>query len=72
MKESNSKSSNRVKSKSKTKTNYSNLFNEFNNSPGKIKKSKNKLFSIYNTHTNIHTKKNQKSNTIQICKSKLN
>ena len=60
MKESNSKSSNRVKSKSKTKTNYSNLFNEFNNSPGKIKKSKNKLFSIYNTHTNIHTKKKPK------------
>ena len=41
MRESNSKSSNKVKSKSKT--NYSNLFNDFSNSPGKIKKSKRKI-----------------------------
>ena len=72
MKESNSKSSNRVKSKSKT--NYSNLFNELNNSPSKIKKSKNKIFSMYNTHTNIRTKKKPKikyTSNLQI-KTKLN
>ena len=58
-KESQSKSSNKVKSKSKT--NYSKLFCEnFNNSPSKIKKYKNKIFSIYNTHTNIRTKKKPK------------
>ena len=55
---SHSKNSNQVKSKSKT--NYSNIFNENSKSPNKIKKTKNKLFSMYNTHTNIRTKKKPK------------
>ena len=69
-KESHSKSSNKVKSKSKCKINYSKIFNEnFNNSPNKIKKSKNKIFSMYNTHTNIRTKQKNKikySSNLQI------
>ena len=73
-KESHSKSSNKVKSKSKT--NYSKLFSDnFNsNSPSKNKKSKNKIFSMYNTHTNIRTKKKAKikySSNLQI-KTKIN
>jgi len=59
IKESHSKSSNKVKNKSKK--NYSKLFNEnFNNSPSKIKKSKNKVICKYNTHTNIRSKKKPK------------
>ena len=59
IKESHSKSSNKVKNKSKT--NYSKLFKEnFNNSPSKIKKSKNKMICKYNTHTNIRSKKKPK------------
>ena len=73
VKESHSKSSNKVKSRSKI--NYSKIFNEnFNNSPGKIKKTKNKIFSMYNTHTNIRTKKKNKikySSNLQI-KTKIN
>ena len=72
-KESHSKSSNKVKSKSKI-TNYSNIFNELNNSPGKIKKTKNKIFSMYNTHTNIRTKKKPKikySSNLQV-KTRVN
>ena len=71
-KESHSKSSNKVKSKSKI--NYSNVFNEINNSPSKIKKAKNKIFSMFNTHTNIRTKKKPKikySSYLQV-KTKVN
>ena len=71
-KESHSKSSNKVKSKSKI--NYSNNFNEINNSPSKIKKAKNKIFSMFNTHTNIRTKKKPKikySSYLQV-KTKVN
>ena len=43
-----------VESKSKSNNSNNNI------SPNKVKKTKNKLFSMYNTHTNIRTKQKPK------------
>ena len=53
-KDSHNKSSNKIKSKSKSNNSNNNI------SPNKVKKTKNKLFSMYNTHTNIRTKQKPK------------
>lgn len=57
--ESKSKSVNKIKQKNRTSC--SNFYRDIlNNSPGKINKTRNKIISVYNTHTNIQNKKKTK------------
>ena len=60
--ESRSKSKSGNKIKQKNKTCISNFLSKdiFNYSPGKIPKTRNKIISIFNTHTNIHNQKKSK------------
>ena len=57
--DSKNKSSNKMRYKNKTSV--SNFYRDIlNNSPKKRNKTRNKLISVYNTHTNIHNKNRQK------------
>ena len=60
--ESKSKSKSGNKLKQKNKTNISNFLYKdiFNNSPKKIQKTRNKIISVFNTHTNIRNKNKSK------------
>ena len=60
--ESKSKSKSGIKVKQKNKTNISNIIYKdyFNNSPKKIRKTRNKIISVFNTHTNIRNKNKSK------------
>ena len=58
-----SKSKSGIKVKQKNKTNISNniLYKDiFNNSPKKLKKTRNKIISVFKTHTNIRNKNKSK------------
>ena len=58
--ESKSKSGNKIKQKNTTYISHFLYQNIFNNSPGKIKKTRNKIISIYKTNTNTKNKKKAK------------